>query len=442
MKHIFSAIIFALTFASLAGCGGVGSNGESSDTDSLESTEVVRNLRYGVDIEEYELLASEIAMGQTMGALLGKYGISAYKVDQLDRASKEIFPLKNIRGGNKYTMFLKSDSLGAQTLDYMAYERNNIDYVLFGFVNDTITVSLGSKPTREVRLKKSAVINSSLWGAIMAAELPYSLAAQMEDVYQWTIDFFGIQAGDSFTVIYNEKFVEDTISVGIGTLWGAKFTHGSKEYYAIPFDQNGKIEYWEADGGSLKKQMLKAPLKYSRISSKFSRARLHPIYKVYRPHLGVDYAAPTGTPVHSVADGVVTFRAYSGGGGNTIKIKHPGNIQTGYLHLSKFAAGIKVGSKVSQGQLIGYVGSTGASTGPHLDYRVWRNGEAIDPLKIPQEPTEPISQSNRTEFDYVSSRIIAELNGDVEQGDMIIRLDTTYTSQPLAAETQDVADGE
>ncbi|MFI3292208.1 MAG: peptidoglycan DD-metalloendopeptidase family protein [Rikenellaceae bacterium] len=425
MKHLFSIIIFSLFFASIVGCGGFFNN---DDNNSSTSAEDLRNLRYGVDIEGYDMVTQEIKMGQTMGALLSQYGITAYQVDQLDRKSEEIFPLKNIRGGNKYTMFLRTDSLGAQILDYMAYERNNIDYVLFGFVGDTITVSLGSKPTREVRFKKSAVINSSLWGAIMEAELPYALATQMEDVYQWTIDFFGIRAGDSFTVIYDEKFVDDSVSVGIGTIWGAKFVHGTHEYYAVPFDQNGKIEYWEADGASLKKQMLKAPLKYSRISSKFSRSRLHPVHKVYRPHLGVDYAAPLGTPVHSVANGVVTFKAYAGGGGNTVKIKHPGNIQTGYLHLSKYAPGIKVGSHVSQGQLIGYVGSTGTSTGPHLDYRVWRNGEAIDPLKIPQEPTEPISEKNRAEFEYISSHILAEINGDVAESEKIMRLDTTYVS--------------
>ncbi len=431
MRRIVSTIIFSAFVALTVGCSG----STKQDNDAIKNpkqqeVQKPKNQRYGVVTDGYTLKTDEIKMGQTMGALLGQYGVSAYQVDKLDKAAKELFPLKNIRGGNNYTMFLKSDSLGVQTLDYMAYERNNIDYVLFGFIDDSVTVNLGAKPTTESRLKKSAVINSSLWGAIMEAELPYALASQMEDVYQWTIDFFGIQEGDSFTVIYDEVFVQDSISVGVGKLWGAKFTHGEKVYYAIPFDQNGKVEYWEEDGASLRKQMLKAPLKYSRISSKFSRARLHPIYKVYRPHLGVDYAAPTGTPVQSVADGVITFRAYSGGGGNTIKIKHPGNIQTGYLHLSRFAPGIKVGKQVSQGDLIGYVGSTGASTGPHLDYRVWKGGVAIDPLKVPQEPTEPISEANKAEFEYIKNRIIAELNGDVDAKEVIRTLDTTYTTKP------------
>jgi len=186
----------------------------------------------------------------------------------------------------------------------------------------------------------------------------------------------------------------------------------------------GKIQYWEADGASLRKQMLKAPLKYSRISSKFSYARKHPIYKVYRPHTGVDYAAPKGTPVHAVADGTVTFKGWGGGGGNTLKIKHAGNLMTGYLHLSGYAKGIVKGSRVSQGQLIGYVGSTGASTGPHLDYRVWKNGTPIDPLKIPSEPAEPIARENRALFEFVRDRITAELNGEVSPEEQITQLDS------------------
>ena len=183
--------------------------------------------------------------------------------------------------------------------------------------------------------------------------------------------------------------------------------------------EQGKLRYWEHNGESLRKQLLKAPLKYTRISSKFSNARLHPVHKVYRPHHGVDYAAPSGTPVYSVADGTVVFAGWGGGGGNTLKIKHAGNLQTGYLHLKSFAKGIKVGTKVSQGQLIGYVGSTGTSTGPHLDYRIWKNGTAIDPLKVPQEPAEPIASAHKARFEAVRDRVVAELEGKEVEGGII-----------------------
>lgn len=392
-----------------------------------------RNILYGIDADDYRTETGEVGPGQTLGGILAGYGVTALQIDRLDRAAREVFPLRNIRAGHKYTVFIHEDSLYAPHLDYLVYERNVSQYVAFGFHDDSVSVRTGEKQFTTRRTKKSAVINSSLWGAIMEQDLPYALASEMEDIYQWTVDFFGIQKGDSFTVIYDQRFIDDTIPAGIGRVWGAKFSQGGKEYYAIPFRQGGKIQYWEADGGSLRKQMLKAPLKYSRISSKFTYARKHPIYKVYRPHTGVDYAAPKGTPVHAVADGVVTFKGWGGGGGNTLKIKHPGNLMTGYLHLSGFAKGITKGARVSQGQLIGYVGSTGASTGPHLDYRIWKNGTPIDPLKVPQEPAEPISKENRDLFEFVRERISAELNGDLAEELRITQLDSLVLPATPAA---------
>lgn len=397
--------------------------------------EAPRNLIYGIDADDYRIETGEIAHGETLGKILGGYGISAAAVDRLDRTSKEIFPLRNIRAGHKYAAFIHEDSLYAPHLDYFVYESSRTDYVVFGFDGDSVSIRKDSKPYTLRRTKKSATIESSLWGAIMEQNLPYALAAEMEDIYQWTISFFDIQKGDRFTVIYDERFIDDTVSVGIAQIWGAKFSQGGKDIYAIPFRQDGKVRYWEADGASLRKQMLKTPLKYTRISSKFTYARKHPIYKTYRPHTGVDFAAPKGTPVRAVADGVVIFKGWGGGGGNTLKIKHANNMQTGYLHLSGFAKGIAKGSRVSQGQLIGYVGSTGASTGPHLDYRVWKGGKPINPLTIPSEPSEPISQENRALFEFVRDRISAELNGDVAPDDRITQLDSlVLPAQPTKAD--------
>ncbi len=420
MKRLNTLFALLLTL-SLAACGGSSSDNETSSA-STTPEEVEPQREYGIIVDGYTISNDTVRSGETLGGILGRRGISAVKVDRLDKASAEVFPLRQIRAGNAYTTFMRTeqDSSGSrEILDYMVYHRNAIDYVVFGFVGDTVSVELGQRPVDIVRQRRTATITSSLWGAIMEQELPYALAAEFEDIYQWTVDFFGIQEGDSFAVLYDEKFVDST-SVGIGRIWGAEFKHGGKTYYAIPFAQDeGKLRYWESTGESLRKQLLKAPLKYTRISSKFSNARLHPVYKVYRPHHGVDYAAPMGTPVHSVADGVVTFCGWGGGGGNTIKIKHPGNLMTGYLHLQKFAKGIKVGTHVSQGELIGYVGSTGTSTGPHLDYRIWKNGTAIDPLKIPQEPAEPIRAENKAEFEAIRDRVIAELEGRATEAEYI-----------------------
>ena len=418
-------LLFGLALL-LTGCRG----GKSA----AEEEKPIR-LVYGIEADRYRLETGEIQSGETVGGILGRHGITARTIDRLDRAARQQFPLRNIRPGRRYTLFLRTDSLQQEHLDYMAYEKTITEYVVFGFVGDSITITQGEKPTTVQRTKKSAVISTSLWGAIMEQDLPYALAAELEDIYQWTVDFFGIQQGDAFTVIYDERFIDDTLSVGIGRIWGAKFTHGNKDYYAIPFRQGGKLQYWEADGASLRKQLLKAPLKFSRISSKFSYSRLHPVHKVRRAHTGVDYAAPTGTPVRAVADGVVTFRGWGGGGGNTIKIKHAGNLVTGYLHLSRFAKGIAVGKRVSQGDLIGYVGSTGTSTGPHLDYRIWKNGTPINPLSVPQNPAEPIAEANRTQFEYVRDCIIAELEGRATPEQIITQVDSVVLPvQPIVEE--------
>ena len=394
--------------------------------------EVQHTIVYGIIADDYKLEQGAVGNGQTLGNILDGYGISARTIDQLDRASRDIFPLRQIRAGQPYTAFLTKDTI-ASKLDYLVYEKSVTDYVVFGFVNDSVSVATGQKPIELRRTKRSAEIESSLWGAIMKENLPFALAAELEDVYQWTVDFFGVQKGDKFTVIYDEKFV-DTLSVGVGRIWGAKFTHGGRDIYAIPFKQGDNVQYWEYDGGSLRKQMLKAPLKFTRISSKFSNSRFHPVLKRYRPHHGVDYAAPKGTPVRAVADGVVVFRGWGGGGGNTLKIKHANNMMTGYLHLSRFAKGIVKGKRVSQGEVIGYVGSTGTSTGPHLDYRVWKGGKPINPLKIPQEPAVPISKENLEAFEFVRDRIAAELNGEVADNERITQLDSIVL--PMVAEQQ------
>jgi len=399
-------------------------NAEKSPTSGDETAEEVQHtLVYGIVADNYRTEQGKVGNGETLGKILDRYGISAVTIDKLDKAAADIFPLRKIRAGRPFTAFLSTDSLAAGRLDYLVYEKDVTDYVVFGFANDTVSVSTGQKDVTIRRRRSSSTIESSLWGAIMRDSLPNALAAEMEDIYQWTIDFFGLQKGDSFTVVYDEKLIDSTL-VGIGRIWGAKFTHADKEVYAIPFKQNDKIQYWEYGGASLRKQLLKAPLKFTRISSRFSNARLHPIYRVYRPHHGVDYAAPKGTPVHAVADGVVIFKGWGGGGGNTLKIKHAGNLVTGYLHLSGYAKGIANGSRVSQGQLIGYVGSTGASTGPHLDYRIWKNGTPIDPLKVPQEPAEPIAQENMAKFEIVRDRIVAELNGTATPDMIVTQLDS------------------
>ena len=443
---ILSTLLLALLAAA---CGGKSSDNDKEMegfVEGADSTEVVEPVYlYGIDTTPYIVSNDSVRKGDTAGAILNRYGVSSRKVYTLEQKADSVFPLRKIRDDRMYTTFIRTeeDSTGIrEILDYMVYHISNTEYATFAFVGDSVSVTRSAVPVRIERRCTNAEITSSLWGAIMKADLPYALADEFEDIFQWTVDFFGIQEGDSFTIIFDEKFV-DTTSVGIGRIYGARFNTGKKTIYAIPFaNEHGKIAYWDYEGTSLKKQMLQAPLKYTRISSKFTYKRLHPVHRVYRPHTGVDYAAPMGTPVHSVADGVVTKAGWGGGGGNTIKIKHSGGLETGYLHLKSFAKGIKVGARVSQGQTIGYVGSTGTSTGPHLDYRIWQNGKPIDPLKITQQPSEPISKKLMPEFELVRDRVISEMDGTAATQDRITDDDIFRRVKAEGAEQSAAADTE
>ena len=236
------------------------------------------------------------------------------------------------------------------------------------------------------------------------------LILDLSDIYAWTVDFFGLQKGDRFRVLYDEK-VCDGETIGIDTVRYAVFSHNGRNLPMVMFNQgDGGNIWWDENGASMRKAFLKAPLKFSRISSGFSYARKHPVTKKVRPHTGVDYAAPTGTPVMTIGDGVVTSVKYEGAGGKTIRIKHNSVYSTAYLHLSKYAKGIKAGTRVRQGEVIGYVGSTGRSTGPHLDFRVWKNGTPINPLKMESPPAEPIRQSNKKAFDETHAKYKAQID--------------------------------
>jgi murein DD-endopeptidase MepM/ murein hydrolase activator NlpD len=235
------------------------------------------------------------------------------------------------------------------------------------------------------------------------------LAIELSEIFAWSIDFFGIQRGDQYKVIYQESFV-DSQSIGITKVMGAWFYHNDTDFWAIPFTQGGERSFFDEKGNSLRKAFLKAPLRYSRISSGFSHSRMHPILKIRRPHHGVDYAAPAGTPVQTVGDGVITAVGYQrNGGGNYVKIKHNSVYSTTYMHLSRFGKGIRQGVYVKQGDVIGYVGSTGLASGPHLDFRFYRNGSAVNPLRVEAPPVEPVEEENLAAYQVVSSFTIQAL---------------------------------
>ncbi len=366
---------------------------------------------YGIEYETYDVESGTVAGGQTLSHILGRAGLTSPAIDRIARTSKPTFDMRNLNVGQPYVLFTTRGE--NPQLEYFIYEENTTDFIVVAIKGDSVTVTRDSKEVTLRRRMETAEIRSSLWNAMAERDLPAALSSKLEDIYGWSVDFFGLQEGDRLTVIFDERYI-DTVRVGIGRVWGAMFDHAGKTYYAIPFEQGGKVQFWDENGNSLRKQLLKAPLKFTRISSKFSNSRMHPVYKVRRPHHGVDYAAPSGTPVVAIADGTVTSKGWdSKGGGNILKIKHANNLTSGYLHLKGYARGISVGTRVSQGQEIAYVGSTGASTGAHLDFRLWKGATPIDPLKAPSNPVEPISAANKPAFETARDRVLAELKGGI-----------------------------
>ncbi len=381
------------------------------DSDTGPVHEIIEEelpiLSYGIPVDSFNIVSGKIRRNQSLSKLLLKQGISAKTIDQIARL-KDTFDVRKIRSGNLYKLFLTKDSL--PSLSYFVYEHTLTDYVVIKFT-DSIEIFVNEKPTSIVKKMASGTIESNLWDAMVQNEINPMMSIELSEIYAWSIDFFGLQKGDQFYVIYEESFLDDSISTGIERIHGALFNHQNKDFYAIYFIQDERGSYFDDDGNSLRREFLKAPLNFKRISSRFSKARFHPVLKIYRPHSGIDYAAQAGTPVFSVGDGFVMKKGYQKkGAGNYIKIKHNSVYTTQYAHLQKFAKGLKTGDHVKQGELIGYVGSTGYSTGPHLDFRFFKNGEPVDPLKVDAPPVEPIKKVNKEEFDRIKEAFVKELN--------------------------------
>jgi len=364
-------------------------------TDIEDTTEIITE--YGFPVDSFEIIRGKIRRNEPLGQLLLQMNVSAQLVNELDQFPRDSFNIRGIRAGNKYTAFCTKDS--SREVCYFVYEHTPVEYFVLSF-DDSLRVEKQFKEVRRVKKTASDTIDQSLWVTIKKGGANPYLSIRLSEIYAWVIDFFMLDDNDHFTIIYEEEYV-DSVSVGIGQVYAAHFNHLGHDYYAIPFTQDGQEQFFDKDGNSLRRQFLKAPLRFSRVSSRFSHSRLHPVLRIRRPHHGVDYAAPTGTPVHAVGDGIITTAAYHKGNGNYIKIRHNSVYRTAYLHLNGFGKGIKKGVRVKQGQVIGYVGSTGLSTGPHLDFRFWKNGRAIDPLKVEAPPVEPIHQDNKQAFDSV-----------------------------------------
>jgi murein DD-endopeptidase MepM/ murein hydrolase activator NlpD len=358
---------------------------------------IAQTIEYGIVTDTFKIDRDEVKPGENLGGIFARLGVEQKIIDNLHTYTNGIFDIRKLRSGNTYTAMMSND--GKNKLMYFVYTVNDTSYIIFDF-RDSLHVH---KDAREVvrRLKSlSGTINSSLWATMQQAGADPNMAVALSNIYQWSIDFYAIQKGDGFKVIYEELSV-DGKPISLGEIHSAVFIHNGKEYYAYRFEQGNITDYFNERGENLRREFLKAPLKFSRITSKFSNSRMHPILRIRRPHHGVDYAAPKGTPVHTIGNGTVLKASYAGGAGRMVSIRHTNGYTTSYMHLAGFGPGIHSSAKVSQGQVIGYVGSSGLSTGSHLDFRVYKNNVAIDPLKMESPPALPVNPKYKASFDSV-----------------------------------------
>ncbi|MEA4916508.1 M23 family metallopeptidase [Proteiniphilum sp.] len=412
-KRTIHSIIYLFLIMTIVSCG---LKKEEQPVDQVEPEEKDCVYEYGICVDSLEVIHYEIGQGQYLASILGNLGFTPAEGGKIIEAISPFYPPSRLQVGNSYATITGP----GQDVRYMVFEKSRTDYTVVDLTADTIKVYEYIKPVTLKREYAEGTINSCMWNAIIETGAPAMLALKLSDVYAWQIDFFDVKKDDSFRLMYDVAYIDDTTMIGISSIEGAVFTHQGKSYYAIPFQQDSVREFFDEEGNSLRKAFLKAPLDFIRITSKFSNSRYHPILKRHRPHHGVDYAAPVGTPVKTIGDGMVVEKGFQGGGaGNFLKIKHNSSYTTTYMHLSRFAKGIEKGRHVKQGEVIAYVGSTGLSTGPHLDFRVHKNNQPINPVTIESPPCEPVRSEWMDSFRVVQERMLLQLDS-LQMGQLIV----------------------
>lgn len=375
--------------------------GQSLETECVDTLCVESPLGFCPD--SLSVVEGKVKNGQFFSTLLGSLGMSAQDAYNLTQACDSVFDVRTLRVGQPYRAYYDS------SLRYLVYDRDKASSIVFS-CRPPYEAWVYEKPVTVESRYADVTIENSLWVDMRAADVSPLLIVSLSDIYAWTVDFFALQKGDRFRVLYEEKVCDGEV-IAVDTVRYAVFGHAGEDFPMVMYNQkDGGNIWWNEKGESMRKAFLKAPLNYSRISSGFSYARRHPVTRRVQPHTGVDYAAPKGTPVMTIGDGVVTSVKYEGAGGNTVRIRHNSVYSTAYLHLSKYAKGLKAGQRVRQGEVIGYVGSTGRSTGPHLDFRVWKNGTPINPLKMESPPAEPIAEASRARFEAAHKEYKARID--------------------------------
>jgi murein DD-endopeptidase MepM/ murein hydrolase activator NlpD len=340
-----------------------------------------------------------------LGHILGQMDFSAQFIDRIVREMTDHFDPRRVRAGNSYHVYRTNDTL--KDIQYFIYDISPLDFLKID-LTDSLIISRGEKEVTTIGKTASGVINSSLWVTMTQNDLNPELAIKLSEILAWEVDFYRIQRGDRFKVVYEEEYVGD-LSVGIGRIDALYFMHHEREIYGFKFEKDTVSGYFAPDGQNLRKVFLAAPIRFGRITSGYSASRLHPVLGVRRPHYGTDYAAPTGTPIYAVGDGVVTEARFTSANGNYVRIRHNSVYDTQYLHMSRFASGMRPGKRVQQGDVIGYVGMTGLATGPHVCFRFWKNGQQVDHRREEFPSADPLHEDFHEEFFVIRDQWIKVL---------------------------------
>ena len=368
----------------------------------IVSTEILQ--KFGFQVDEHNFEHHSLGFNQNLGDLLLWQGIPWDSIIKLDKISSDIYSIRKFRAKKPFTL-VRKDTCSAPHC--IVYEPDHYHYIKY-YLDEEVKVEIVEKEVEQKIESASGEITSSLWLAMKEAGIQGSIIDKMEDALASSVDFYHTQKGDKFKLIFERKYVNGK-SVGYGEVISAAFKNNNGEHFAVFYENEKYAGFYDLEGRPTKSTFLRAPLKYSRISSRYNRRRFHPIKKRTIPHLGTDYAAPIGTPIYSVADGVIEIAGYSKNNGKYVKIRHNDIYQTQYLHMHRFAPGIKKGTRVKQGQVIGQVGKTGLATGPHVCYRFWKYGKQVNHLRENFPPKDPLPDSQLEDFYHHRDSLLIDL---------------------------------
>ena len=393
-KYLITFLILTVLSQSISSC---------KKSDKLENKvmkdkiiDLPPNMKYGFNLNDFIVKKKKIKRGDTFGSILEENFIDYPEVHKILEKIKTQVSVKKLQIGKPYTLLFSKDSIKAPKV--FIYQKDIQGYTIVQ-LRDSIYGLKKNKPVRTVQMEASGKIESSLYQTMLDNGYNEALTYYLSDIYAWTIDFFRLQKGDRFKIIYTEKFVDDTISIGIKNIKAASFEHKGQIVEAYEFQTDstkGIIDYFDQSAKNLRRAFLKAPVSFGRVSSRYNLKRRISFYGRVKPHKGTDFAAAVGTPIMTTANGTVVKSSYSKGNGNYVTIKHNNKYSTQYLHMRKRK--VKVGQYVKQGDVIGWVGMTGYTSGPHVCYRFWKNGRQVDPFKQKLPEAKPISKSLKNKF--------------------------------------------